>query len=461
MAFARHAGAARFGFNKCLELHLTARRERGPADAPSGVPWSGFSLINMFNAWKKSEAAGRQFVVGPLGGTHIDVTGLEWRNLVSSQVFEEAAVDLGRALKAWTNSRRGKRAGRQVGHPRFKKKTATSGSFRMRNKISAIGYRTIRVGDGSPRSVSLPKIGTIRVHDDTRRLRRMIAKQRARILHATVSRGVRGRWWITITVEAADLHPDSRHQPRDPGDDSGWIGVDRGLKDAVVAATSDGAEVLRVKPARALTKGLPRIRRLSQAVSRKKRGSSNQKKARARLAREHERVRNRRRHALHQVSNLLVKTHDRLVLEGLNIGGMTTNRRLSRAIADAAWGELARQVGYKQAWRRGQVVVADRWFPSSKTCSACGDIKQSLTLGEREFVCTACGHATDRDLNAAVNLAAWAERHYDGGGFRAGDRQTAGPVTKAHRQERSDPHPGVGATNLDDVGTGSQTAPAA
>lgn len=268
---------------------------------------------------------------------------------------------------------------------------------------------------------------------------------------------------VPPTVEATDLHPSVRHQPRADEDRSGWVGVDRGLKDTVVAATSDGAEVLRVKPARTLTNGLPRIRRLSRAVSRKRKGSRNQKKARARLAREHERIRNRRRHALHQVSNRLVNTHDQLVLEDLNIGGMIKNRRLSRAISDAAWGKLARQIGYKQAWRGGQVAMADRWFPSSKTCSACHTVKRSLTLGERQFVCDACGHAMDRDLNAAVNLAAWAQHHHNiGGGVRVGDRQTAGPATNAHRQERTAPHTrGVGATSLDDVGTGTRGAPAA
>ncbi|MBE1877179.1 RNA-guided endonuclease InsQ/TnpB family protein [Myceligenerans pegani] len=431
VALARHVGAARFAFNTCLELHLAARRRRHHADGLGSVPWSGFSLINTFNRWKRSEAAGRRFVVDSRGGTQVEVTGLAWRGQVCSLVFEEAAVDLGRALKAWTASRAGKRIGRRVGHPRFKKKNATSGSFRIRNQRSRTGRSSIRVGDSSPRSVSLPKLGTIRVREDTRRLRRMIAKQRARILYATVSRGVRGRWWISVTVEAADFHPETRHRPRTDDDDSGWVGVDRGLKDAVVAATSDGVVTLRVKPAKTLANGLPRIRLLSRAVSRKKKGSSNQKKARTRLAREHQRIRNRRQYALHQVSNRLVNNHDRLVLEDLNIAGMIKNRRLSRAISDAAWGELARQVGYKQAWRGGQVAIANRWFPSSKTCSACHTVKQSLTLAEREFVCDACGHAIDRDLNAAVNLAAWA--HNTGGGVRAaGDRQTAGPVTNAH-----------------------------
>lgn len=142
------------------------------------IPWTGFDLINAFNAWKKSEDAGRRFVVDVSGAAKLEATGLAWRTEVSAQVFEEAVVDLGKALKAWTASRRGKRAGRVVGHPRFKKKNVERGSFRMRNKVSKTktGERaTIRLGENGPRSVTLPGIGAIRVHDDTRRLRRMLA----------------------------------------------------------------------------------------------------------------------------------------------------------------------------------------------------------------------------------------------------------------------------------------------
>jgi putative transposase len=239
----------------------------------------------------------------------------------------------------------------------------------------------------------------------------------------TVSRGA-SRWWISITVEAADLHPAHRHTPqladiwagecntRPAGHgDNGWVGVDRGLHALAVAGSSDGTEVLRLNSPRALRRGLPRLHRLSKAVSRKKKGSKNRTKAVVRLSRQHARIRDRRRHVLHQVSNQLVKNHARLVLEDLNITGMTTNRKLSRAIADAAWGELARQVTCKQAWRGGQVVLADRWFPSSKTCSSCGTLRKDLTLKDRTFECHECGLVLDRDLNAAVNLAAWAENH--------------------------------------------------
>ncbi|MGI5191703.1 RNA-guided endonuclease TnpB family protein [Promicromonospora sp. CA-289599] len=439
----QHVGAARFAFNQALRLHKDARAaaERGQGrdstpEAAPGVgsddhpgrdisnavhaPWTGFDLINEFNKWKRSEAAGRRFLVDSTGMTGVQVTGLVWQGRVLAQVFEEACVDLGRALKAATDSRTGTRKGPKIGFPRFKKKSLTGGSFRIRNKISK-GRASIRLGTGERvRAVSLPKIGVLRVRGCTRRLRRMITKDRARILFVTVSRGA-SRWWISITVEAADLHPTQRHASQ-PGEveaakratqpsKQSWVGVDRGLHALAVAGSSDGTEVLRVDNQRVLRRGLPRLRRLSKAVSRKKKGSKNRKKAVVRLGRQHARIRDRRRHVLHQVSNQLVKNHARLVLEDLNITGMRSNPKLSRAISDAAWGELARQITYKQAWRSGQVVVADRWFPSSKTCSACGTVRKDLTLKDRTFECRECGHVMDRDLNAAVNLAAWAENH--------------------------------------------------
>jgi putative transposase len=469
VALARHVGAARFAYNQCLRLHLDAREhhrvlERRGAGASevdrarNEVPWSRFSLINALNQWKRSEAAGRRFLVTGDGATEVEVTGLAWRGDVSAEVLEEGAVDVGRGLAAWSESRSGKRKGRPVGHPRFKKKNHAAGSFRMRNRTQG-NRSSIRIGQDRPRSVTLPKIGTIRVREDTRRLRRMIANGRARVLQATVTRGVR-RWWISVTVEASDLHPALQHTPRDPDDATGWVGVDRGLRALVVAGTRDGTETLRVKVPKALAVGLRRQRRPARAVSRRKRGSGNRRKAGARLAKHHVRVRDTRQHFLHQVSNQLVKTHDRLVLEDLNITGIMSNRRLARAVGDAAWGELARQVTYKQHWRGGQVMVADRWFASSKTCSSCGTLRKDLTLSDRTYTCGTCGLVRDRDLNAAANLAAWAEDHTRGEA-RDGDRQAAGPVINACRRDGTGPHTRVGETSPDDAGTPIQTAPAA
>ena len=263
---ARHAGASRFAFNQCLGMVKTALTHR-KIDPSVAVPWTGFDLINAFNAWKKTEDAGRVFTVDSAGVADMTVTGLPWRGEVCQQVFEEAAVDLGNGLKSWSDSRCGRRKGRRVGFPRFKKKTGDIPSFRLRNNHRKGEPAPIRVGDTGPRSVRLPGIGPITVHDDTRRLRRMLAKDRAKILFATISRHG-GRWWISLNVQAADLHPALQHPSR-PADGGGWVGVDRGLSVILVAATVDGAELTRIADApKALAAGLKQQRRLAKSLSR-------------------------------------------------------------------------------------------------------------------------------------------------------------------------------------------------
>jgi putative transposase len=317
---ARHAGAARFAFNQCLRMVKSGLSQRR-IDPTVNVPWTGFDLINTFNAWMRSEDAGRVFVVEPNGVSEIVVTGLAWRDRVHHQVFEEAAVDCGRALGAWSDWRRDGRKGRRVGFPRFRKKTRGTPSFRLRNKLPKGGKPAIRVGETSPRSVRLPGIGTVRVHDDTRRLRRMLAKGRAEILFATVSR-LAGRWWVALNIEAADLHPGHQHPARADNDCDDWVGVDRGLSAFLVAATADGREVARVDdPPTPLAKGMLRQRRLAKSLSRKEKGPNNRRHAAARLARHHYRVRNVRRHSLHAVSNELIKAHDRIVRHALSCSG--------------------------------------------------------------------------------------------------------------------------------------------
>ena len=282
------------------------------------------------------------------------MTGLPWRAELCQQVFEEAAVDCGRALTAWSDSRSGKRNGKRVGFPRFKKKTGVVASFRLRNKHPKGRPPAIRVGDNNrPRSVTLPGIGAVAVHDDTRRLRRMLAKDRATICFATITHHA-GRWWVSLNVEASDLHPAHHHTPRVAGDYGGWVGVDRGLSAFLVAATADGTEVARITDApKALAAGMARQRRLAKSLSRKQKGSHYRRDAASKLGRHHHHVANVRRHFLHQVSGELVKTHDRLVIEDLNVSGMLANHRLARAISDAGWAEFARILGYKQAWRGG------------------------------------------------------------------------------------------------------------
>jgi putative transposase len=454
---ARHAGTSRFAFNECLRMVKTALTQRR-SDPDVVVPWTGFDLINAFNAWKKTEDAGRVFTVGNDGVAQVVVTGLPWRAEVCQQVFEEAAVDVSKGLKAWSDSRSGKRMGKRVGFPRFKKKTRAVASFRLRNKHPKGRLPAIRVGDNSrSRSVTLPGIGQIGVHDDTRRLRRMLANGRAKILFATVTHHA-GRWWLSLNVEAAELHPAHQHPPRDEADHTGWVGVDRGLSAFLVAATADGAETARIHDApKALAAGMRQQRHLAKKLSRKKNGSVNGRQAAGKLGRHHYHVASARRHFLHQVSNGLVKTHGRLVIEDLNVSGMLRNHRLAQAISDAGWAEFARLLGYKQAWRGGQLVIADRWYPSTRLCAVCGAVNGAMTLADRVFTC-GCGHSADRDANAATNLAHWGDKHH----LEPRTPKHGGRATNARRRDGADQHPTrAGQTSPVEVGTNVHTAPAA
>jgi putative transposase len=457
---ARHAGAARFAFNQCLAMVKTALTQRR-TDPHADAPWTGFDLINAFNAWKTTQQAGRVFAVDAHGGAAVVVIGLAWRGQVCQQVFEEAAVDLGKGLKAWSDSRSGQRTGKRVGFPKFKKKRGVVASFRLRNKRSKGRPPAVRVSDNDrPRSVTLPGIGQIGVHDDTRRLRRMLAKGRAKILFATISHHA-GRWWVSLNVEATDLHPAHRHPAPPDGDRGQWVGIDRGLSAFVVGADADGQEVVRITDApKALASGMKRQQRLAKSLSRKEKGSHNRHAAAAKLGRHHHHVANMRRHFLHQVSNALVKTHDRLVIEDLNVSGMLANHRLARAISDAGWAEFARLLHYKQAWRGGELVVADRWHPSSKQCPQCGVVRDDLTLADRVFTC-GCGHSADRDTNAATNLARWAKTHHDPSLHPRTPKQR-GRVTNARRRDGADQHSScAGETSPNEAGTDVRTAPAA
>jgi putative transposase len=457
---ARHAGASRFAYNQCLRLVTDALASKR-TDPQVRVPWSGFDLINAYNGWKRSEPAGRRFVAGPDGTITKQVTGLAWRHAVSAQVFEEAAVDLGRALSAYAEAQAGKRKDR-VGFPRRKRKGRCRDSFRLRNKQGKGDTFSIRVGEGHPRCVTLPTIGVVRVHDDTRMLRRLlrpvghldpdtgqpVVAPRAKVLFATVSRHG-SRWYVSLNVQAPDFHAQRRHPPRPADDSGGFVGVDRGLAAFAVAATAGGSEVRRFEAPKPLPRGLVGLRRRSRAACRAQPRSCNQAKATRRLSRQHTRIADARRSFLHEVSSQLVQTHDRLCLEDLAVANLIRNKHLARAIGDAAWAELARQLGYKAAWFGTELVACDRWFPSTKTCSRCGLVKKQMGLAERVFYCGGCGLVIDRDRNAATNLAAWAERHH----AQAPDRQAGGRATNAPGGEGAGHRRGDGGTDPTEGGT--------
>ena len=162
---------------------------------------------------------------------------------------------------------------------------------------------------------------------------------RAKVLFATVSRHG-SRWYVSLNVQAPDFHAERRHPPRPVNDEGGFVGVDRGLAAFAVVATADGTEVGRFQAPKPLQRGMVRLRRLSRRASVTRPRSRNRAKASRRVSRQHERIAAVRRHFLHEVSSKLVKTHARLRLEDLAVANLMANRRLARAIGDAAWSGL-------------------------------------------------------------------------------------------------------------------------
>jgi putative transposase len=177
------------------------------------------------------------------------------------------------------------------------------------------------------------------------------------------------------------------------------VGVDLGI--LALATISNGT---RIENPHALKRDLGKIKRLQRVVSRRKKGSANREKAVRQLARAHLHVANVRRDALHQVTSRLTKTKSAVVLEDLHVSGMAQNHHLAQAIADVGFYEFRRQMAYKGQWYGCQVLLANRFYPSSKRCSQCGHIQATLDLGTRVYVCEYCGLKIDRDLNAALNL---------------------------------------------------------
>ena len=210
---------------------------------------------------------------------------------------------------------------------------------------------------------------------------------------AIVSREPDGRWYVTFTAEAAAPVPlkQTGHA----------IGVDLGVTD--FAATSDGDKIANP---RHLERKARRLARYQRRLARCQQGSANRAKAAARVARAHRKVRHARRDFLHRASTSLVRSADTIVIEDLNISGMVRNRHLARAISDCGWGEFRRQLEYKCERYGRRLVVIDRWYPSSKTCSACGHRLADLSLSTRHWRCPSCGTRHDRDINAAQNILA-------------------------------------------------------
>lgn len=379
---ASHAGAARFVFNRMLaevKTTLTAREWERRLLGGSLTDVQGWSLAALRRTWNANK-----HVWAP------------WWGEVSKEAFNHGLTALADSLDNWAASRAGTRKGRPVGFPRFRGRRAkrsfsyTTGSFRP--NLDGI-------------SVQLPRIGRVHTHESVRGLVRDIEAGHVAVKRATVSFSA-GRWWCAFTViDRRDLPIRVKQYA--------VVGVDVGVVDLLVAATPDGDEVLRVPAPRSLTDAQAELARLQRKAARQQRGSHRWHQTMRRIGRVHARAANIRRDQTHKATSHLAASCDTVVVEDLNIRGMNARkpgigkrgRAINRVVADAALAEVRRQLGYKTGWNAATLVTADRWYPSSKTCSSCGSRKPKLSLSERMFTCPTCGHTLDRDLNAAVNLA--------------------------------------------------------
>jgi putative transposase len=386
-----HCGAARAAYNWAVSWvtaswwQRRAEQSYGIVDEEQLTPWRPQSLPALRKAFNEVK--------------HTDPRFADWWVENSKEAYSTGLANAAVAFDNYTASRQGVRKGRAMGMPRRKSKRRARLSCRFTTGA-------IRV-EADRRHVTLPRLGTIRVHENTRKLQRRLAAGTARILSATVS-FARGRWFVSFQVEIIRDAP----RPAPPGT---AVGVDLGVKHLAVLADSTG-KITYVPNPGYFDAALGRLRRLSRRVSRRqgpdrrtgRTPSRRWVKADAERNRVHHRVANLRTDALHKLTTSIRADYATVVVEDLNVAGMMANRRLARKIADAGFGQIRRQLTYKGEWAGGVTIAASRWFPSSKTCSDCGAVKTKLPLHVRTFKCGQCPLVMDRDANAARNLAALA-----------------------------------------------------
>jgi len=377
----RHAGCARFAYNWGLKRREEVYRATGKS------LWS-IELHRELNALKQME--------------------FPWMYEVSKCVGQEALRDLDNGFRhffrRWQLKKEGKYRGK-LGFPKFKSKKQGLGSFRLTGHIHVF-----------EQAVQLPRLGKLRLKEYG-----YLPTKGVRILSATVSEHA-GHWFVSVQVE--EEVPEPMPATGTP------IGVDLGIK--TLAMCSDGTVIANPK---ALRKNLKKLIRANRRLSRRKKGGKNRAKARQKLARMYYRVGNIRRDALHKATTLITAKPKRekqrkpskqcvnkksaqakrarpqtIVLEDLNVAGMRKNHKLAQAISDVGMGEFRRQIEYKAEWNKEVLLLADRFYPSTKRCSRCGHVKATMSLAERVYVCdnATCELVIDRDLNAALNLAALA-----------------------------------------------------
>jgi putative transposase len=350
--FARQFGSCRFVYNHFLRMRIDYYAAHKGDPNKNGLTYHDTALA--LTQLKKAE-------------------GCDWLKDANSQALQHALRDLDTAYNNFFNKR--------AHFPRFKSKRGEQ-AFHIPQFFRVDGNHLV-----------LPKVGAVKMV-----VHRPIEGE---VRNVTIRKTPAGRYYAMLACRVGLPEPQAKH---------GEVGIDVGLKSFLV---SSKGEV--VKHPQHLLKAEKRLKRLQRSLSHRKKGSSNQEKARLAVARQHEKVANARRDFLHKLSRRLVDENQVIYAEDLNVKGMLANHRLAKRIADSGWGELFRQLAYKGEWYGTDFHPIHRFFPSSKRCHICGYIYQDLRLSEREWVCLECGTAHDRDKNAALNIEIFGHAERTGG----------------------------------------------
>ena len=367
-------GGRRFAYNWALaqvKANLDAQAA-DPAVAP--LPWDFYALRKRWNQAKHQVAP--------------------WWRCASKEAYASGIADLVAALGNWSDAKAGRRAGGRVGFPRFKARRRDRG--RVRFSTGAMRLELDR------RHLTLPVIGRLRSKETTRRLQRLVAKGRARVLSMTLSEQG-GRLLVSVQAIVA-------HTSRAPAEPDRRCGIDLGIgAQWAVIAHHDGT-IQRVEHPAPWQAVQQQRRRVARQRSRRTVGSRGFRQANAKLAKLDRRAASLRTEQVHTLTTTLARRYGTIVVEDLDIAAMAKGmgrRAFRRSVVQAGLGKVRPTLAYKCAGTGGRLVVADRWFASSKTHHGCGGYRADLTLSERVWVCPRCGEGVDRNANAALNLRDW------------------------------------------------------
>jgi putative transposase len=390
----QHFGGRRYAYNWAL-AQVKANLDARAADPT--VPQLEWNLPAIRRQWNQAKDA-----VAP------------WWRCCSKECYASGIADLVVALHNWSDARAGRRAGGRVSFPRFKARHRDCG--RVRFTTGAMRLEPDR------RHLTLPVIGKLRSKENTRRLQRLVANGRARILSMTLTeQGRGGRLFVSVQTILA-------HRPRGPREPDGRCGIDLGIGQewAVIAHHDDTIE--RVAHPASWTYVHQQRRRIARQQSRRIVGSRGHRQASAKLAALGRRAANLRTQRLHTLTTRLSRRYGTIVVEDLDVAAMARSmgrRAFRRTVYQAGLGKVRPTLAYKTVQQGGRLLVADRWFASSKTHHGCGGYLADLALRQRSWICPACRAIVDRNANAALNLRDWtgpvsgADRDVQRGGVAA------------------------------------------